>query len=447
MVIILNRSMMNLFLLITIILMSIRRFLYTSLLLFIVPLMVLRLLWRSRQAPVHRQRMQERFGFYPLSDTPIKLWIHAVSVGEVIAAKNLVEGLQQYYGEGNIVISTTTATGAETAQRLFGDYVQHRYFPYDLPLLIDLSLSRVKPDVFVVVETEIWPNFWHGCAKRSIPIILANARLSERATQRYLTLKGLVAETLSYATLLACRNKADADNFRLLAAPSQSIEVVGDIKFDLYIDEKYKKIAINLKYEWGQKTVLVAASTHEGEDEILLDMYNKLKPIYNDLLLIIIPRHPERFDTVYTLIEQTGFQVQRRSAGKIFNSNIDIILGDTMGEMFAWYLSADLVFMGGSLVATGGHNPLEPAYCAKAVLSGAFIFNFTMAYDLLQQVDAAVVAECNEDIFQHIQQMLADKKALSVMGERGHQVIEQHKGATARLIARINAIAIQSDNK
>ncbi|HHL19098.1 MAG TPA: 3-deoxy-D-manno-octulosonic acid transferase [Thiothrix sp.] len=427
--------------------MSIRRFLYTSLLLFIVPLMVLRLLWRSRQAPVHRQRIQERFGFYPVPNIPIRLWIHAVSVGEVIAAKNLVELLLQQYGDSSIVISTITATGAETVQRLFGDRVQHRYFPYDLPLLIDLSLSRVKPELFVVIETEIWPNFWHGCAKRSIPIILANARLSERATQRYLRLKGLVAETLSYATLLACRNKVDADNFSLLAAPSQSIEIIGDIKLDLYIDEKYKKIASEFRCEWGQRMVLVAASTHEGEDEILLDIYAQLKSIYRDLLLIIIPRHPERFDHVYTLIEQTGFHVQRRSIAQHFHTNTDIILGDTMGEMFAWYLSADLVFMGGSLVATGGHNPLEPAYCAKAVLSGTFIFNFTMAYNLLQQVDAAVVAECNENVLQHIQQMLADKQALSAMGERGHQVIEQHKGATARLIARINAIAIQLDNK
>jgi 3-deoxy-D-manno-octulosonic-acid transferase len=174
--------------------MSIRRFFYTSLLIFLVPLMVARLLWRSRQNSVHRQRMQERFGFYPHSDVPIRLWIHAVSVGEVIAAKNLVESLLEYYGNNSIVISTTTATGAETVQRLFANRVQHRYFPYDLPLLIDLSLSRVKPEIFVVVETEIWPNFWHGCAKRSIPIVLANARLSERATQRYLKLKGLIAE-------------------------------------------------------------------------------------------------------------------------------------------------------------------------------------------------------------------------------------------------------------
>jgi len=420
--------------------MSIRRFFYTSLLLFIVPLMVIRLLWRSRQNPLHRQRMKERFGLYPLIHTPIKLWVHAVSVGEVIAAKNLIESLLQHYGKDSIIISTTTATGAETVQRLFGGNVQHRYFPYDLPLLIDLSLSRVKPALFLVVETEIWPNFWHGCAKRSIPIILANARLSVRATQRYLKLRGLVEETLSYATLLACRNETDADNFRLLAASNQSIEIIGDIKLDLYIDEKYKKIASEFRREWGRKTVLVAASTHEGEDEILLGIYSQLKLLYSDLLLIIIPRHPERFDCVYALIQQTDFHVQRRSATQCFNTKTDIILGDTMGEMFAWYLSADLVFMGGSLVETGGHNPLEPAYCAKAVLSGAFIFNFTMAYDLLQQVDAAIVAESNEDIMQHTQHMLADKQSLSAMGERGHNVIEQHKGATERLVTRIIAV-------
>lgn len=399
--------------------------------------MVFRLLWRSRKNPMIRQRISERFGFYPPVHTPVKLWLHAVSVGEVIAAKNLVELLLHHYGKGGILLSTTTATGAETVQRLFGDKVQHRYFPYDLPLLIDLSLSRVKPEIFVVIETEIWPNFWHGCAKRSIPIVLANARLSDRATRRYLKFKGLVTETLSYACLLACRNEHDADNFRLLAAPNDCIEVIGDIKFDLQIDQKYKKIASQFKQQWGKKTVLVAASTHEGEDECLLAAYQQLKPTYNDLLLILIPRHPERFTEVYELIEKTGFQVQRRSMTQVFNHATDIILGDTMGEMFTWYLSADLVFMGGSLVPTGGHNPLEPANCAKAVVSGEHIFNFMMTYSLLESVDAAVVMENNAEIFPLMQQLLADPLELSSMGERGQYVIEQHSGATKRLAARL----------
>lgn len=422
--------------------MSIRRLFYTILLFLLVPLMVLRLLWRSRENPLHRQKIKQRFGFYPSfdQDKPIVLWLHAVSVGEVMAAKNLVELLLKDYGAGRILITTTTLTGAQTVQRLFADKVQHCYFPYDLPWLIDRSLARVKPSLFAVVETEIWPNFWHGCAKRSIPIVLVNARLSTRATQRYLKFKGLVTETLSYATLLACRNETDAQNFRLLGAPNERVKVMGDIKFDFYINEKYKKIVHGFKQQWGDKTVLVAASTHQGEDEQILEAYQQLKRDHENLLLIIVPRHPERFDSVYQLIEQTGLKAQRRSNTHVFSPHIDIILGDTMGEMFAWYWSADLVFMGGSLVATGGHNPLEPARCAKAVLSGSQIFNFIAAYDLLQADNAVIIAENNEDVVSHIRDMLADRVALSAMGARAYQVIEQHKGATKRVMEYIKML-------
>ncbi len=418
--------------------MSLRRFVYTFILIFLIPILVLRLLWRGIKNPIYRQGLPQRFGFYKQTETPIQIWIHAVSVGEVIAAKNIVEQLLQQYGEGCILISTITPTGKETVQRLFGNRVQHRYFPYDLPGWANLTLNIIKPKLFVVIETEIWPNFWHACAKRSIPIILANARLSERSTQRYLKIKGLISEALSHASLLACRTQQDASNFHLLGANNKQIKIIGDIKLDQTIDEKYKQLSSSHKDQWGGgRVVLVSASTHEGEDEIILSIYQKLKVQFNDLLLIIIPRHPERFDQVYTLIEQSGLSVQRRTDNQSFNKDTDIILGDTMGEMFAWYLSADLVFMGGSLVPTGGHNPLEPAGCAKAVVSGPYIFNFPAAYGLLQPVDAAIVANDQSDLLSHMQKLLGDRVLMQTMGDRGREVINQHKGATARLMGKI----------
>ena len=397
--------------------------------------MVLRLLWRSIKNPTIRQGITQRFGVYQRTELPIQIWIHAVSVGEVVAAKNIVEKLLQHYGAGCILISTITATGKETVERLFGNKVQHRYFPYDVPGLVDLALNSIKPTRFVVIETEIWPTFWQGCAKRSIPIILANARLSERSTKRYLNIKGLMSEALSHASLLACRTQQDASNFHLLGAIDKQIKVIGDIKLDQTIDEKYKQLSLQFKAQWGEeRKVLVSASTHEGEDEIILSLYKQLKIHISDLLLIIIPRHPERFDNVYTLIEQSEFSVQRRTDNQAFSKNTDIILGDTMGEMFAWYMSADLVFMGGSLVSTGGHNPIEPAGCAKAVVSGPFIFNFPAAYELLQAADAVIITSDEADL---LIQLLDDRVLMQNMGIRGREVIDQHKGATARLIGEI----------
>lgn len=420
--------------------MSIYRFIYTIVLYCLTPLIIVRLLIRSRHQSAYRQRIAERFAcFPPLAKVP-RICLHAVSVGETIAAKPLIEQLLTAYPEHRLLITTTTPTGSATVKRLFAERVEHVYFPYDTLGSVERFLSRAQPEKVIIMETEIWPNFYAACQQQQIALMMVNARLSQRSTKAYLKVRPLIAETLQRVCFIAARDQTDIPHFQVLGAKPASLHAVGNIKYDLSVPESHITLGQSFKLQWGaQRLVLVAASTHQGEDEPLLAAYLRLKATFPHLLLILIPRHPERFDHVANMIKEQSLSYQRRSQYQPFLPNIDVILGDSLGEMFTWFAVSDLVFMGGSLVETGGHNPLEPAVLGKPVVSGSFIFNFNNIFAQLTEQQAAWVEQDIEGVSRRIEQLLHDATARQQAGERAKALLIEHKGATKRIIGYILA--------
>ena len=420
--------------------MSIRRLIYSIAIYLFVPVIALRLLVRSRKNPAFRYRLMERFGFVPnLTDKPV-IWLHAVSVGETLGAKPLIQKLIEQYPDHHILLTNTTLTGSETAQRLFADKVKHAYFPYDLFGSLHRFLNRTQPEKLVIMETEIWPNLYACCQQRDIPILIANARLSQRSMKAYLKIQTLVAETLKQVCLIAARGDDDVKHFLQLGASNQRTEAVGNIKFDLDIPEAQLETGIALRQQWGEnRPVWVAASTHQGEDEKVLSIHQQLLKTLPDLLLVIVPRHPERFDAVYQLAKQTDLNVQRRSQQEAFQADTNIIIGDSMGEMFSWFAASDIVFMGGSLVETGGHNPLEPAALAKPVVSGPHIFNFAEVFPLLEKQGAVWVLENENAIEKQLLELFQHPKKIKEAGAKGQLILQKNKGVVDVLMEKIAA--------
>ncbi len=388
--------------------MSLPRLLYSVALYCLLPLILLRLLIKSRKNKGYRLRMAERLGWANSRSKDKKIiWLHAVSVGETIAAKPLINRLLQDYPDYSLLISSTTPTGSATVKKLFSDRVLNTYFPYDLPPSIQRFIKHINPQLLIIVETEIWPNLYAICARKNIPLLLVNARLSKKSTRQYLRLKQLVSETLSYATLIAVRSEEDRQHFFSLGAPTEKLELTGNIKFDIAVNSEVLKQGKLLKTQWGkERPVWITASTHAGEDEIILTIFKHLKQSFPTLLLIIVPRHPERFDDVYQLISTSNYQTQKRSDHALFQPDTDIILGDSMGEMLLWYAAADIAFIGGSLVETGGHNPLEATALGIPVISGCHIFNFTDVYPLLCDAQVAWIEQDTNHIQQRIIKIL-----------------------------------------
>lgn len=419
--------------------MSIRRLIYTLLIYCLVPFVVLRLLIRSRKNAAFRQRIGERFGFvHALSDKPV-IWFHVVSVGETLGAKPLILKLVEQHPDHHILVSSTTLTGSDTVQKLFGDQVKHVYFPYDLQGSLKRFLNHIQPKKLIIMETEIWPNLYASCQQRNIPIIIVNARLSQRSMKSYLKIKTLVAETLVHVCLIAARGEDDVKHFKQLGASDQQLEAVGNIKFDLEISTQETQLGQCFRQQWGhERLVWVAASTHQGEDAQVLAMHQNLLKVLPSLLLVIVPRHPERFDDVYQLAKQTGLSIQRRSEHKEFSPEAQIITGDSMGEMLSWFAAADIAFMGGSLVETGGHNPLEPAALAVPVVSGPHVFNFAEIFPLLEDKNAAWVLGGVDAIQKKLLALFQNEDERREAGKRGSALIKQHQGVLDRLLGKIS---------
>ncbi|MEB4590962.1 lipid IV(A) 3-deoxy-D-manno-octulosonic acid transferase [Candidatus Thiothrix sp. Deng01] len=420
--------------------MSIRRFLYSLLMYGLTPLFVLRLLWRSRANPAYRRRLGERFGFVPVAGRPC-IWLHAVSVGETIAARPLIGRLLQEYPQHPLLVTTTTPTGSDTVKRLFGEKVLHYYFPYDLPDALARFLNRMQPQLLVVMETEIWPNLYATCTQRRIPLLLANARLSARSTQGYARIASLVRETLAHAQVIATRDRQDSQRFQQLGARPEQLRVCGNIKFDLQVPDAALEQGRRLRSQWGgQRPVWVAASTHQGEDDIILRVFARLREQSPELLLVLVPRHPERFEAVAALCADSGLPVARRSAGGVFPPETAIVVGDSMGEMLLWYAAADVAFIGGSLVAHGGHNPLEAAAFGVPVVSGEHVHNFADIFPALCDVGGAVLVPDEAGLAAQLLVWLQDAAAQQCAGQAAKQFFQQNQGAVDCLIHAINTL-------
>ncbi len=420
--------------------MSIRRFSYSVLLYVLTPLVLIRLLWRSRKNPAYRKRISERFAFIEKQQQPL-ICVHAVSVGEAIAAKPLIEGLIETYPDYQVLVTTTTPTGSDRVNAMFSQRVQHVYLPYDLPDAVGRFLKRTNPSVLIVMETEIWPNLYAISAKKQIPVVIVNARLSQKSTQAYQRIKGLIAETLSNVKQIAVRSEDDASNFKLIGAKDEQISVMGNIKYDFQSNPKQIEQGKKIK-KWGgvNRKVLVAASTHEGEDEKVLELYSHLYKKNKDLILVIIPRHPERFDSVYEMAERNNkaLTVIRHSETNYEDQKPDfnIIIGDTMGEMQSWLSLSDVVFMGGSLVETGGHNPLEATAFGIPVVSGPHMFNFEDITADMQKEDLLFIENDENLVLKRIENLLfrQDEKEVEAFQEKAEVFMQRHRGVTASLI-------------
>jgi len=411
--------------------------LYTILFYLLVPLILLRLLWRSLRAPAYRRRWLERFGTFQDFGVERSIWIHAVSVGEVQAAERLVKQLLESYPKLPLVITTTTPTGSDRVRSLFGDSVLHVYAPYDIPVVLNKFIRRARPCLLVMMETEIWPNMLAVCEERGIPTILANARLSGKSAAKYAKWPKFTRDTFSRIGLVAAQSKADAERFVQLGVAQDRINITGSIKFDSRLPASLLERSEVLRRKWGDRPVWVAASTQEGEDGLVLAAHRQICRSVPGALLVLVPRHPERFDKVYALCRRESFSCVRRSSGDRCGTEVEVFLGDTMGELSMFLAAADAAFVGGSLIKRGGQNVLEPAALGKPVVFGPHMYNFAAISELLLEHDAAIVVTGAEGLAAVIVQWLSDASERARVGENGRKVVEENQGAVERLFALI----------
>lgn len=412
------------------------RFFYSLLLTLLLPVFLLRMWWRGRVNPAYRQRLGERFGLLRQHPVPGGIWIHAVSVGETLAALPLIRALQRQHPDIPLLITTTTPTGSEQVRRLLGDSVWHQYLPWDLPWLLGPFLRTLQPSLLVIMETELWPNLIAGCQQRSIPVMLANARLSARSARGYQKFAALTAPMLAGLDCVACQNSTDGQRFRELGLTEQQLQITGSIKFDVAVSPDLLAEAAALRQQWGsERRVLTLASSHAGEDEALLERLPTWQQQFPDLLLMLVPRHPERFEVVVNTARSAGFRVERRTtANPAGLAQAEVYVADTMGEMMRLLAASDLVVMGGSLFDIGGHNPIEPAALGKPVLMGPYGFNFAdIVRDL--QADGALQLTSLDRLAADVGRLLADAGAREQMGECGQQAVDRSRGAVDRMLA------------
>lgn len=417
------------------------RHLYTPLLYLLLPLLLLRLLWRGFKNPDYWQRWGERFGRAPLSG-PVDLWLHAVSVGEAQAAAPIIDALQAVSNIQRILVTTMTPTGSHQVRQLFGGRVMHCYAPYDYPGAIDRFLQRVQPKLVLIMETEMWPNTIRRCSERGIPILFGNLRLSERSFQRYLRIAGLMRPVLQKVQGFAVQSQPDAERLRKLGARGEAVFVTGSIKFEVNLPASLHEVAQVLRREWGkERPVWIAGSTHEGEEEKVLAAHADLRLEHPDLLLVLVPRHPERFTAVARLSEKSGHHTVRRSETRgPLGPSVSVYIGDTMGELALLYAASDIAFVGGSLVTTGGHNILEPCALGLPVVFGPNMYNFLQISELALERQAATQVADATQLRAAIHRYLGDPNLRFRVGEAGKAMVTENRGALSRTLNMLQAL-------
>ena len=415
------------------------RFLYSLIFTLCLPLILARLLYRAWRAPAYARRWRERFALGG-DLRPGGIWVHAVSVGESIAAAPMVRELRKRHPQLPITVTCMTPTGSEQIRKLFGEEVGHAYLPYDLPWLQRRLIRRLRPRIAIIMETELWPNLVAECKGAGVPVVLANARLSARSARGYQRVAALVRPMFAALDWVAVQTTAEAERFITLGVRQSALTVTGSIKFDLRPGAELLATAAQWRGEWGERPVWIAASTHSGEDEIALAAHRQVLQRHPAALLILVPRHPERFDAVARQIEGAGLSLVRRSAGKMPVPTDQVLLGDTMGELMQFYACADVAFVGGSLIPGGGHNYLEPAALGLPVLSGPHRFNFAEISDLLEQAGALVEVADAEAMAERVGGWLTDPASARSAGVAGQAVVEANQGALERLLLGIRRL-------
>ena len=394
---------------------------------------VLRLGLRGLRNPAYWRRWSERFGYAPVMQQAGCIWLHAVSVGETRAAVPLVRALMQHYPGRRILITTMTPTGSDQVRELFGKQVEHCYVPYDLPTAVWRFLGRTRPALAIIMETEFWPNLFHQCRKHNIPLVLANVRMSEKSVRGYQRFAGFTRATLANVSRVGAQTEADAGRMRVLGAAQ--VEVTGSIKFEMDVPADLVAKAAALRNGFGDRPVWVAASTRVGEEEYVLDAFAHLRARIPRLLLVLVPRHPERFDSVAKLCHQRGFRVERRSERRdSVAPDTAILLGDTMGEMLLFHAAADVSYIGGSLVPLGGQNLLEAAAVGTPVVFGPHMFNFNDISRMALERGAGRQVQDAAELANAVTGYLENPAARRAAGEAGQRMVTENRGALAKTL-------------
>lgn len=425
------------------------RFLFNLVFTLAIPFILMRMWLRGGSNPGYRQRWAERFAFFKFSGKVNGLLVHSVSVGETLAAEPLVRSLQGAHPEKTITITTTTPTGSDQVKRLYADdlaagRIFHVYLPYDLPWLTTRFIHEIQPSICIIMETELWPNIIRSCNKQQVPVILANARLSAKSARGYAKFSKLTQPMLQGLDLVAAQHRDDAERFIGLGLAENRVDVTGSIKFDISVPELARQQGAELKQLWGEdRPVLVLASSHEGEDDLILKTYQQLLVNFPDLLLIVVPRHPERFDEVSALVLDRELNLIRRSEafqeGSLqVSPSTQVYVADTMGEMLVMLAATDIAIIGGSFIEHGGHNPLEACALAKAVVMGPSDYNFAAISQQLINQGAMQQARADQ-LTICLRQLLERPELRAEMGANGQRVVTDNQGAVGRLTELISA--------
>jgi 3-deoxy-D-manno-octulosonic-acid transferase len=409
---------------------------YAALLLLSYPFVVLLTIWRAARNPAYRGGRRERFGWVHPSAPRDVVWIHAVSAGEVIAAAPLMRRLMTLAPNAPVLVTTMTPTGANQVRRLLGNRVTHCYAPYDYPWALRRFLKRVRPRLLVLIETELWPNMLRLTAARRVPVVLINARMSERSANRYRRVASLTRSMLNRLTWIAAQYPEHAQRYVELGARAEIVDVVGNIKFDVELPDDFAERVAALKNRWkmANRPVWIAASTHAGEDQIVLDAHRRVLERQPGALLILVPRHPERFDSVAELAS-VGLAVQRMTNGS--GGEAQVVVGDTMGQLIYLYGAAQIAFIGGSLIEAGGHNPIEPASVGLPILMGPYDFNFASVAAMFERAGCLHRVTDATLLGQSVNALFDDGERRAAEVERARAVVSANAGATDRIAQRL----------
>ena len=420
------------------------RLIYTALFYLLSPLYFLRLFWRGLSNKDYLYRWNERLGFAksgPSGDYPV-IWVHAVSVGEVNASIPLLRALISDFPNSEYIVTTTTPTGSAILLDKMGSKVRHQYMPVDLPLCLDKFLDTWNPRALIILETEIWPNLIMHCKNRGIFTALVNARLSEKSKNKYNQsfVKPLVASTIEGIDLILAQFQSDLLRFKELSK-GINISLCGNLKFDQDVPEEIDSIVSTIKTDWSiegkQRPVLIAASTHESEESIILEAFDGIKDVLNDALLILVPRHPERFKKILNLIKDEGFVVAQRSKREDVTKDTHVLLGDTMGELDFLYSVADVAFVGGSLIDHGGQNLLEPAAIGLPITSGPSLRNFQEIATQLEDAGGLTIVNSSNELIKAFINFIEQEGRKEESGKASKDIFLKNRGSLEKIRAKL----------
>lgn len=417
------------------------RSIYSFLLYLLTPFLLLRLFWKSRKLPPYRQRLSERFALNRDLKGPVDVWVHAVSLGEVIAATPLIEAM---LSKGwKVLVTTMTPTGSERVQKQFKERVAHQYLPYDLPSVQRRFFNRFKPKVGLIMETELWPNTIFQAAEAKIPLILANARMSEISARGYERLSFFFKEVLNQFTAILTQGDDDAKRFIKIGASESRVQRIGNMKFDLQIKNNWDEAFDSLKQRWGKsRPVLIVASTHDNEEAQILDQLKTMQEGIPGLMLLIAPRHPERFQSVYEQSQQRGFKTALRSDPSTLSEDSEVLVLDSLGELMSWYAQSDYAFVGGSFVPVGGHNVLEPIAVGIPVFSGPEVHNFKSIVAELEKAQGLQIVPDANALTQALIQLEQDTEKKEQQIKAAKKIFNKNKGAVNYCLKAVEAVML-----